>query len=59
MTFIIICPKLNIDKRLIAAATVKTPYFDNSASKIIFFLQKMNMLDIFNSRNKVWKAAKN
>ena len=24
------------DKKLIAAATVKTPYFDNSASKIIF-----------------------
>ena len=24
-------------KKLIAASTVKTPYFDNSASKIIFF----------------------
>ena len=24
------------DKELIAAATVKTPYFDNSASKVIF-----------------------
>ena len=25
------------NKKLIAAATVKIPYFDNSASKIIFF----------------------
>ena len=25
------------DKKLIAAAIVKTPYFDNSASKIMFF----------------------
>ena len=45
------------DKKLVAAITVKTPYFDNSASKIMF-LQRMNMLDISNSRNKLGKAAK-
>ena len=36
---------------------MKTPYFDKSASKIIF-LQRMSMFDIFNSRNKLGKAAK-
>jgi len=45
------------DKKLIAAATVKTPYFDNGASKLIF-MQRMNMLNIFNSRNNLGKAAK-
>ena len=45
------------DKKLIAAATVKTPNFDNGASKVIV-LQRMNMLNIFNGRNKLGKAAK-
>ena len=45
------------DKKLIAAATVKTPYFNNGASKVIF-LQRTNMLEIFNSRDELGKAAK-